>query len=142
MTDELTAVAYVAGGIWVARCPRPWCVNTEWFGPGPVSGRLGGLSRDRFQCTRAECGLACRADWPRNPEAIWRVLQQRPFRETRNWEPWERVEDLIRENVEHGLIEAERLDGLIVHNWELAGPAHDLIPAVGAGSTVAAIGGR
>lgn len=107
---ELRAVAFCDMGIWKAVCPRPWCVkNPEWYGPGPVTGRIGGLTRTAFHCMR--CGLTCPADWPDNIADIERVLAQRPFSETRNWLPGETVDDLLMENAVHGLIRPDGLPG-------------------------------
>lgn len=104
------AVVYCAQGTWVAVCPRPWCIrNPEWYGPGPVTGRVGGLTADTFHCLA--CGLVCPADWPTNRVDIDRVLAQRPFSLTRNWEPGETLADLIAENVAHGLVDPTGLPG-------------------------------
>lgn len=123
MSDDLTAVAYVSCGVWVAKCPRPWCLGADHCGPGPHTGRVGGLTLDAFRCLY--CGLACRSVWPDNAEDIWRVLSQRPAVETRNWEPHEALEDLITENVLHGLVppglEDER--ALQIMNGRVSDPA-------------------
>jgi hypothetical protein len=103
---DLRAVVWCEEGIWRAACPRPWCIrNIEWFGHGPVTGRVGGLTGTAFHCT--VCGLVCPADWPTNRADIERVLAQRPFALTRNWLPAETLHDLIVENVEHGLIDPD-----------------------------------
>lgn len=99
--DELIAVAYVSWGLWVADCPRPDCRGAEHHGHAPITGAVGGLTQVGFRCAR--CGLMCRAQWPANAEDIWHVLQQRPVVETRNWLPTETLEDLLRENLEHGI---------------------------------------
>ena len=101
----MKAIVYMSQGTWVAACPRPWCVNVEWAGPGPVTGRVGGLTTDRLTCLR--CGLTCAADWPDNADDIERVLAARPFLETRNWLPSESIHDLIVENAAHGLIDPD-----------------------------------
>lgn len=137
--DDLTAHAYVSCGIWVAECPRPWCVNAEWYGPGPNTGRVGGLGRKLFHCLR--CGLHCPAEWPRDADAIWQLLQQRPCAETRNWEIGETVDNLLAENVAHGLIDPQELgSGLWLLNGVLVGAAAELIPAPK--TDLLAIGGR
>lgn len=100
---ELRAVAYVSLGTWVARCPRPWCVHADHYGPGPNTGRVGGLTKTHFHCLR--CGLTCDAEWPPNAADIEFLLAQRPMYETRNWLPGETVDDLLVENVVHGLID-------------------------------------
>lgn len=127
---ELRAAAYVSGGFWVACCPRPWCVSTEWYGPGPNTGRVGGLGREVFHCLR--CGLHCLADWPDEADAIWRLLSQRPQAETRNWELGEHVGNLLAENITHGLIpddQLERLNGMWLLDGHLVGGVAQLVPA-------------
>lgn len=109
---DLRATAWHSMGFWVAKCPRPWCVNTEWHGPGPVTGRLGGLTTRTLTCLR--CGLTCPADWPPNVDDIEAVLAQRPFAETRNWLPGETIHDLLAENAEHGLIDPTGLPRTIL----------------------------
>jgi hypothetical protein len=106
---ELRAVVFHSWGTWVALCPRPWCVHADHYGPGPNTGRLGGLGRDTFTCLR--CGLVCPADWPHNRADIETVLAQRPMRETRNWLPGETLVGLVAENAAHGLIEPTGLTG-------------------------------
>jgi hypothetical protein len=100
--DEPIARAYVSLGVWVARCPRPWCVHADHYGPGPNTGRVGGLTTTTFHCMW--CGLTCAAEWPANAEDLWAVLMQRPMPETRNWELGETLELLLAENVMHGLL--------------------------------------
>lgn len=100
--SDLRATAYVSLGIWVAACPRPWCVHADHYGPGPTTGRVGGLTETTFHCFR--CGLACPADWPADVDDINLLLGARPQIETRNWEPGETVQDLFVENAVHGLI--------------------------------------
>lgn len=109
---ELRAVAYVSLGVWVAQCPRPWCVNADHYGPGPTTGRIGGLTDDAFHCMR--CGLVCPAVWPENRVDIQQVLNQRPMFETRNWLPEETVFDLIAENAAHGLLDADSIGGGVI----------------------------
>lgn len=101
MSDELVARAYVSAGVWVADCPQLWCVHADHYGPGPQTGRIGGLTRTAFSCLY--CGLRCRAEWPANAEDIWAVLAWRPMPETRSWMPGETLEDLVIENAAHGL---------------------------------------
>lgn len=137
--DELTARPYVFGGRWMARCPHPACVNVEWSGPGPVTGRLGGLHHDAFTCLR--CGLHCAVEWPVDAAVIWRLLQQRPCWETRNWDLGEPTSNLLAENIAHGLINPDELDpGLWMLNGQIVGPAAELIPAPQ--HDLLAIGGR
>lgn len=102
----MTAVAVVRfnQGRWVAACPRPDCMNAEQFGITP-SGEMGGLANG-FRC-RVEaggCGLLCDAEWPPNVEDIEWLLMQRPVPATRNWEPGEDLNDLLIQNVQHGIV--------------------------------------
>jgi len=102
MDVDLAARAYVSWGLWVARCPRPDCLNSEHFGHAPITGAVGGLTSSGFRCAR--CGLVCRAEWPENAEDIWFVLSLRPVINTRNWELHESLEQLLVENAEHGIL--------------------------------------
>lgn len=92
---------YCEWGLWVARCPQEWCLGADHYGPGPNTGRIGGLRDDRFTCPR--CGTAVPVAWPTDRNAIMHVLMQRPMPETRNWQPGESVLDLIIENATHGI---------------------------------------
>lgn len=135
---ELRAVAYVSLGTWVAQCPRPWCVNADHYGPGPNTGRLGGLGRDTFTCLR--CGLVCPADWPANRADIEAVLAQRPMFETRNWLPYETVESLLVENAVHGLVDPQGLPaGPIILGGALTDLGRHLVAS---GPAPLAIGGQ
>lgn len=104
ISDE-PAVPYCEGGLWIARCPQEWCVGADHYGPGPHTGRIGGLGEDRFTCPR--CGNVVEVSWPTNVDDIMHVLMQRPMPETRNWRPGEEVKDLIIENAIHGIGRAE-----------------------------------
>lgn len=99
--SDLTVKVYVSWGLWVARCVRPDCIGAEHYGHAPITGVVGGLTRHGFRC--AACGLVCRAEWPANAEDIMFVLAQRPMSHTRNWNLGETLEDLIVENVVHGI---------------------------------------
>lgn len=110
MTDELTTRAFVNAGSWVALCPQPWCLGFDHYGPGPNTGRIGGLGESTFTCPR--CTTVSRVAWPDNGEDIMHVLAQRPMFETRNWQPGETLEDLLVENAVHGLIPAQLLAGV------------------------------
>jgi len=100
ITDE-PAVVYCEGGLWIAQCPQEWCVGADHYGPGPHTGRIGGLTGDRLTCPR--CANVTAAQWPPNVDDIMQVLMQRPMPETRNWRPGEEVKDLIVENAVHGI---------------------------------------
>jgi hypothetical protein len=136
---ELRATAWCSMSYWVATCPRPWCINTEWHGPGPVTGRVGGLGAEVFHCLR--CGLSCPADWPDNRDDIERLLTVRPMPETRNWLPGETLEDLFLENVTHGLVDLDELaKGMpVAVNGRLSEPMRQLVAA---GPGPLAIGGQ
>lgn len=122
----MRATVIVSHGRWVARCPRPGCMNAEQFGTCD-DGTAGGLTGSSFHC-RVEyggCGLTCAADWPHNVDDIERLLRLRPVPATRNWEPGETVEDLLCENVRHGCIPPELLagEGLLIVDGRISAPA-------------------
>jgi hypothetical protein len=126
--DEPRAIAYVNMGYWVAKCPRPWCINVEWFGPGPNTGRVGGLGREGFTCLR--CELRCASDWPDFADEIWRLLERRPQIETRNWEPSETPADLLAENATHGLLDVGELGrSILMVDNRLTDAGRQLVPA-------------
>lgn len=133
---DQTVVAYVSWGLWVANCPDPDCLGAEHFGHAPITGRVGGLTAVGFRCAR--CALVCRSQWPANAADIEWVLAQRPRPETRNWLPHETLEDLLVENIVHGIVPEQLatgpmqiLDGRI-QGIELAAPGRRL--AVGGGA--------
>jgi hypothetical protein len=114
------ALAFVYCGDWVAECPRPYCGNVEHLfdrvNPKiPTSPRL--VPKAQFHCSY--CGLQVNIEWP-EPEmvaGIMEALNKRPVPHTRNWFPADHplalrtgvkehgqtVEDLNRENAEHGV---------------------------------------
>lgn len=100
LTDE-PAVAYLERGLWIARCPQAWCVGIDHHGPGPNTGRIGGLGDTTFRCPR--CGVVADVVWPPNIDDLMHVLMQRPMPETRNWQPGETLEELVVENALHGV---------------------------------------
>jgi hypothetical protein len=101
---DLRVPVFLSWGRWVARCPRPGCHNAEQFGRCD-DGTVGGLTGRGFVCrtTHGGCGLECDADWPANVDDIVLMTRARPPA-ARNWSPGESVEDLMRENVENGLL--------------------------------------
>lgn len=101
---EPVAVVYISWGIWVAKCPADGCPNAEHFGRDFDSGHFGGLTMDTFTC--GHCGMTCTAVWPdpRVAADAVRLLAMRPVPATRSWLPGELAEDLLAENVAHGLI--------------------------------------
>lgn len=126
--SDLRAVVYVSWGLWVADCPRPDCRGAEHFGHAPITGAVGGLTQLGFACAR--CGLVCPAAWPANAEDIWRLLQQRPHEETRNWMPGEELANLVAENIAHGLVDLDAIEpGLLVDGDRLTSTGHALAAA-------------
>lgn len=126
LVAELRAVVYMSWGTWVTRCPRPWCVHQDHYGRGPNTGRIGGLSRTTWTCLR--CELVCEADWPDNAEDIAAVLLQRPMYETRNWHPGETIDDLLMENVTHGVVDVDSLTaGPLTGNNQLTAAGRRLV---------------
>jgi len=126
--NEIVAVAWLHGGMWIAECPRPFCGNAEMFGQCR-DGTVGGLSGASFRC-RIEyggCGLVCRAEWPPNMADIEALVMPRPVPATRNWLPGESLHDLLAENLEHGLIPTDVLTG---------GPTRKLLEIIGDEVTV------
>jgi hypothetical protein len=109
---EFVAVAFMSWGKWVARCPRPGCLNAEQRGRCD-DGTTGGLDRDRFTCRASHggCGLQCGVDWPANIADLERVLLARPVPATRNWSPGETLHALVAENIERGLVPSDALNG-------------------------------
>jgi hypothetical protein len=101
---------FLAWGQWVAKCPRPDCHNAERIGRCD-DGSPGGLTGSSFTCRTSHggCGLQCAVDWPDNVDDIEYVIRPRPVT-ARNWSPGETVQDLLRENIEHGLIPTNELD--------------------------------
>lgn len=128
---DVRAYAYVSHGVWVAGCPRLWCVHADHFGPGPLTGRIGGLTRDSFSCLY--CGLQCASIWPDNAEDIWRVLQARPQPETRNWWPGEELDALVVDNLMHGLVDPDSLrdrkEKAVAYNGRLTETGRAVAPA-------------
>lgn len=83
--------ARVNWGRWIADCADRWCSSAEKLRPGQTA----------IVCTN--CKQISKVEWPSNPGSIDAALRLRPVPDTRNWFPGETVEDLIRENTEHGL---------------------------------------
>lgn len=102
VTNDLVAEAYVSWGLWVADCPRPGCLGAEHYGHAPITGVVGGLTQAGFRCAR--CGQVAAARWPDNADDIWWTLNQRPLLENRSWRIGETLEDLVVENVTHGVM--------------------------------------
>lgn len=107
---DLCVPVFLSWGRWVARCPRPDCHNAEQFGPCG-DGTPGGLSGTSFWCRPGYggCGLRAAVGWPADLEGIEFMTRSRPVA-ARNWLPGETVHDLLRENLEHGLMPRNELD--------------------------------
>lgn len=84
--------AYHNWGRWVADCADPDCPNAEQVSPG----------QKRMLCSF--CHQQSTVEWPTDWAEIETVLRTRPVPSTRNWWPHETVNDLIVENVEHGVM--------------------------------------
>lgn len=119
MTDLLltgVAQAEVHRGLWIARCPQPWCDNAVAL---PLGAPVMLCHGDRDACGRESPVI-----WPADPIAIATVLAMRPAPGTRNWLPHETVHDLLAENAEHGCLPdewaevggvlARSIDGVVV----------------------------
>lgn len=105
----MRAIVYVSWGLWVADCPADGCPGAEHFGHAPISGHVGGLTQIGFKC--AHCGLICPAEWPPREVCadVAGLLAMRPVPASRNWKVGEPVENLLAQNVEHGLLSAPEL---------------------------------
>lgn len=80
-------------GRWVVDCASLFCTSALTLPPGASA----------MQCH--DCGrITDPILWPDQPGPIEAILSQRPDVRTRNWEPGETLLDLIKENVQHGLI--------------------------------------
>lgn len=132
MTDlALPGVAYAEAnwGQWKARCPRLWCTNAMPIDRG----------QEQFACLGPDsCGWTGEVAWPPDPDAIETLLLMRPVPRTRNWLPGESLEDLLQENVAHG-IELPSVGGatgpvtvaVIVEDRLVGGLLHQQITAAG-----------
>lgn len=93
MTDTTTglrSLAYVNHGRWVADCAV--CPSALELTPGQVT----------FVCLDRLCGETSAVVWPAEVALIESLLAERPAR-NRNWHPWETAEQLLAENIEHGV---------------------------------------
>lgn len=80
-------------GRWVADCPSPWCTSAMQVWPGQVHTRCG------------DCGTTMGPlIWPADPEGVETILLMRPDEKTRNWHPGETLNDLLNENIAHGIL--------------------------------------
>lgn len=105
MTVAVRARAYVNHGRWVAECPFCGAAERLWDGtlqrkkgvPFPF-GLVGGLLHCGYT------GSSCPVEYPDDARTITSVLSRRPDEKTRNWFLNETVEDLLFENLEHGVV--------------------------------------
>lgn len=105
MTADLAlpGVAYAEAnwGRWITRCPNPHCLNAMQLRRGqPV-----------YQCPRelGGCGDEYPIQWHIDTVLIERILLCRPAEWTRNWLPYETIQDLVLENLAHGDSTPEQL---------------------------------
>lgn len=136
-TPVLTGVAYAYAnhGRWVADCPRPYCTSAM------------ALLREQetFVCEGAvdSCGITSPIQWPNDPAAVELILMQRPAFATRNWVLGETLEDLIRENAEHGIAppsdgQGTTLAAFIVDERLVGGTLHEQLAAAAARQRIGA----
>ena len=86
------SAVYANWGRWVADCA--WCDSAEQLVPFTAG----------FRCV--DCGWSTDVVWP-PPDmvaGIERLLLMRPNRKNQNWLPTETLEDLVAENVTHGIV--------------------------------------
>jgi hypothetical protein len=104
VSGDLIAEVFAAQGYWVARCPRPHCWGAEHHGPrrGGAGMELGGLFDAGMECK--ECHGRFAVTWPTDRAEIERILMDRPDPATRNWLPGETLQELVIENLAHGII--------------------------------------
>lgn len=94
--EDVPAVAFLQEGDWIAECPSG-CGAAMWIEPGqPFMCAI---------CWNVQIGGRWRmVVWPKDREAIESEILKRPIHVTGNWLPGETVEDLQRENTEHGIV--------------------------------------
>lgn len=90
--NKKLAIAYINESKWVADCPSEWCRGAELIAPG-------------HDMLCADCGMVSKVKWPKDRVEIERLLNLRPDPFRRNWLPHETVNDLLAENIEHGIWE-------------------------------------
>jgi hypothetical protein len=112
LATDLKAVAWMYSGQWVADCPRPTCFNVEKRGQCDDR-TTGGLTADQFYCrpSHGGCGVRCAVEWPYRITEIEKLVLARPFKDNQNWRPGEDLLDLLGENLQHGIIPTEALEG-------------------------------
>lgn len=99
----MKAFARLEHGRWVIDCPLETCWDAQLAPPGSKRHRKCACV-DYTVCTHGQpCGQAIEVVWPDNLEKGLAVLRLRPARANHNWLPGETVEQLIAENLEHGV---------------------------------------
>jgi hypothetical protein len=74
-------------------CASPFCLGAMQVWPGQSFTACG------------DCGWPIeQLIWPADPDGIEAILLMRPLEKTRNWHPGETLQDLIAENVMHGIL--------------------------------------
>lgn len=81
-------------GRWIVDCAH--CTSAMWVKP-MIGDHLGAHMEMCWDCGRAMGPII----WPENHIDIVAIVGWRPDETTRNWEPGEDLEDLLRENAEH-----------------------------------------
>lgn len=110
------ARAYVYCGEWVADCPRNdggGCSNVE-FVMEPIMLRGPRVKQKTFFIC-SHCGWQADILWPREMEAIMRVLMQRPVPDNRNWYP-QGHHVALRFRLPHGQSVKELMDENAAHD--------------------------
>lgn len=80
-------------GRWVVHCSGAFCFNAMQVYPGQTF----------VTCTDCETTLGPLV-WPADPDGVETLLLMRPDMRTRNWNPGETLQDLISENIVHGIL--------------------------------------
>ena len=82
-------------GRWVGDCPALYCRSATQLR----------IFEPVFRCY--DCGAGADVTWPPYAEDVQDVLNMRPDPATRNWSPGEPLDGLLRENLEHGIHDAQ-----------------------------------
>lgn len=97
--------AHANWGRWVVFCSGRFCFNALQVYPG----------QQLVTCPFCETTLGPLI-WPADPEAIETILMMRPDVRTRNWHPGEALEDLLAENVSHGIDLPEAATNILIRS--------------------------
>lgn len=95
---------------WMAwRVDCAWCTSSLGLGPDVVleDGTIRrGLAWGQNEMRCWDCGMLSRPilGWPPDPEGIMAILVQRPSVWDRNWVFPETLDDLLLENIAHGIL--------------------------------------